>query len=32
VEAYGRAFDALVAEQTVLGELYAPLMARLAAP
>lgn len=30
-EAYGRAFDALVAEQTVLEELYAPLMARLAA-
>lgn len=28
--AYGRAFDALVAEQTVLQELYAPLMARLA--
>lgn len=28
--AYGRAFDALVAEQTVLVELYAPLMARLA--
>jgi predicted ATPase len=30
-EAYGRAFDALVAEQTVLKELYGPLMARLAA-
>lgn len=30
-DAYGRAFDALVAEQTVLEELYAPLMARLAA-
>lgn len=30
-EAYGRAFDALVAEQLVLQELYAPLMARLAA-
>lgn len=30
-EAYGRAFDALVAEQLVLEELYAPLMARLAA-
>jgi DNA repair exonuclease SbcCD ATPase subunit len=30
-EAYGRAFDALVAEQSVLQELYAPLMARLAA-
>lgn len=30
-EAYGRAFDALVAEQTVLEELYGPLMARLAA-
>ena len=30
-EAYGRAFDALVAEQSVLEELYAPLMARLAA-
>ena len=30
-EAYGRAFDALIAEQTVLEELYAPLMARLAA-
>ena len=29
-EAYGRAFDALVAEQLVLEELYAPLMARLA--
>ena len=29
-EAYGRAIDALVAEQTVLGELYRPLMARLA--
>ena len=29
--AYGRAFDALVAEQTVLEELYSPLMARLAA-
>lgn len=29
-QAYGRAFDALIAEQTVLGELYAPLMARLA--
>lgn len=29
--AYGRAFDALVAEQSVLEELYAPLMARLAA-
>ncbi|MGH9343661.1 MAG: TrlF family AAA-like ATPase, partial [Terriglobia bacterium] len=30
-EAYGRAFDALIAEQAVLQELYAPLMARLAA-
>jgi hypothetical protein len=30
-EAYGRAFDALVAEQAVLEQLYAPLMARLAA-
>jgi hypothetical protein len=30
-EAYGRAFDALVAEQAVLENLYAPLMARLAA-
>lgn len=30
-EAYGRTFDALVAEQSVLEELYAPLMARLAA-
>ncbi len=30
-EAYGRAFDALVAEQAVLEKLYAPLMARLAA-
>lgn len=30
-EAYGRAFDALIAEQTVLEELYGPLMARLAA-
>jgi predicted ATPase len=30
-EAYGRAFDALVAEQAVLEELYGPLMARLAA-
>ena len=29
-EAYGRAFDALVAEQAVLEELYQPLMARLA--
>jgi len=29
--AYGRAFNALVAEQSVLQELYAPLMARLAA-
>ena len=29
-QAYGRAFDALVAEQSVLEELYAPLMARLA--
>ena len=28
-EAYGRAFDALVAEQSVLEELYRPLMARL---
>lgn len=28
-EAYGRAFDALVAEQSVLETLYAPLMARL---
>ncbi|PSM16480.1 TrlF family AAA-like ATPase [Nitratireductor sp. StC3] len=28
--AYGRAFDALVAEQEVLEDLYAPLMARLA--
>lgn len=30
-EAYGRAFDALVAEQSVLEELYTPLMARLEA-
>lgn len=30
-EAYGRAIDALIAEQSVLDELYAPLMARLAA-
>lgn len=30
-EAYGRAFDELVAEQSVLEALYAPLMARLAA-
>ena len=30
-EAYGRAFDALVAEQAVLEELYRPLMTRLAA-
>jgi DNA repair exonuclease SbcCD ATPase subunit len=30
-DAYGRAFDALVAEQSVLEDLYAPLMARLAA-
>ena len=29
-DAYGRAFDALVAEQSVLEALYAPLMARLA--
>jgi hypothetical protein len=29
--AYGRAFNALIAEQLVLEELYAPLMARLAA-
>lgn len=29
-EAYGRAFEALIAEQTVLEELYRPLMARLA--
>jgi len=29
-EAYGRAFDALVAEQAVLEDLYAPLVARLA--
>lgn len=29
-EAYGRAFDALVSEQSVLEALYAPLMARLA--
>ena len=29
-EAYGRAFDALVAEQAVLEELYRPLMVRLA--
>jgi len=29
-DAYGRAFDALVAEQMVLEDLYAPLMARLA--
>jgi energy-coupling factor transporter ATP-binding protein EcfA2 len=29
--AYGRAFDALIAEQSVLEELYAPLMKRLAA-
>jgi DNA repair exonuclease SbcCD ATPase subunit len=30
-EAYRRAFDALIAEQSVLEHLYAPLMARLAA-
>ena len=30
-EAYGRAFDALIAEQLVLEELYAPLLARLSA-
>jgi predicted ATPase len=30
-EAYGRAFDALIAEQSVLEDLYAPLMARLGA-
>ena len=30
-DAYGRAFDALVSEQAVLEDLYAPLMARLAA-
>jgi hypothetical protein len=30
-QAYGRAFDALVAEQGVLEELYGPLMTRLAA-
>ncbi|SPU55271.1 Predicted ATPase [Brevundimonas vesicularis] len=30
-EAYGRAFDALIAEQAVLEDLYGPLMARLAA-
>lgn len=30
-EAYGRAFDALVAEQTVLEDLYRPLMNRLGA-
>ena len=30
-EAYGRAFEALVAEQAVLEGLYAPLMAQLAA-
>ena len=30
-EAYGRALSALVAEQSVLEELYAPLMARLTA-
>lgn len=30
-EAYGRAFAALAAEQSVLEDLYAPLMARLAA-
>lgn len=29
-QAYARAFDALIAEQAVLQELYAPLMARLA--
>lgn len=29
--AYGRAFDELIAEQSVLEELYAPLMERLAA-
>jgi hypothetical protein len=29
-EAYGRAFDAIVAEQSVLEKLYAPLMARIA--
>jgi hypothetical protein len=30
-EAYGRAFDALIGEQSVLEGLYAPLMARLGA-
>lgn len=30
-DAYGRAFDALIAEQSVLEQLYAPLMARLTA-
>lgn len=30
-DAYGRAFEALIAEQSVLEQLYAPLMARLAA-
>ena len=30
IEAYGRAFDALVAEQTVLEQLYKPLMVRVA--
>jgi putative AbiEii toxin of type IV toxin-antitoxin system len=30
-DAYGRAFDALVAEQSVLEQLYEPLMARLTA-
>jgi AAA domain, putative AbiEii toxin, Type IV TA system len=30
-QAYGRAFDSLIAEQAVLDELYAPLMARLQA-
>lgn len=29
-EAYGRAFDAIIAEQKVLEQLYRPLMARLA--
>ena len=30
-DGYGRAFDALIAEQSVLEQLYEPLMARLAA-
>jgi hypothetical protein len=30
-EAYGRVFEAIISEQTALADLYAPLMARLAA-